>query len=84
MLIVSPFIIRSVTELVKKIKVVSLSSFQVSIVRTFVAAASFAAVVGTSVLSGTDIDQSSITTFSEAILLFIATTGVHYFRKYNQ
>lgn len=81
-LAVSPIIVTGLTNITKKIKAIDLSGeYKKSIVRFLVGLFSFLAVVASSLLTGEDVDVTSIQTASEVIVTFLAATGVYFFAK---
>lgn len=77
----SPFIIAMITSGVKRIEAIELSDARKHIIRFIVALFSFAAAVLTALLSGGEVDPMSIETFVNALVTFIAATGVYFLGK---
>lgn len=81
-LVASPFAITALTNLVKKIKAVEWSNpVRRTALRTIVAVLSLCVAVGTSIIDGTEVDTSIIAQTSEAIVLFVASTGLYFWQK---
>lgn len=82
-LLVSPVIIRYLTEGLKMLRNVQLSENRVFILRFFVALMSLGVSVGNSLLNGSDFDTTIIDQFAQAVLIFLSSTGLYYWQKYK-
>lgn len=82
-LVLSPFVVNLLTTLIKKIKPLSMlnEGFRTAIVRFVVALLSFGSAIGIAYLSGSSVDSTVLTVFSDALLTFIGSTGLFFFGK---
>ena len=81
LLALSPWIIKAITNLVKKAQTVKFSGGKVTIIRFVVAVLSFLTALGTSVLSGEELDGNVISTLAESLIVFLGATGAYFFEK---
>jgi len=83
LLLLSPFVVALLTSGVKKIGASNILSngSRKPILRFVVALFSFLSVVGSSVLSGGEVDPMDIQSFADALLVFLGSTGVYFFAK---
>lgn len=70
-----------VTQGVKKVQALQLSAKRKTYIRLLVALFSFGAVLGTTVLSGGEVDPSSIEALADAFVIFLGSQGVHLLSK---
>lgn len=81
-LIASPFLITFITNVVKKAKAKDWSNpVRVTTLRAIVAVLSFGAVVGSSLINGTEVETSAISQFSDTIVMFVASTGLYFWQN---
>lgn len=81
LLLASPWIIKGLTNFVKKIQSVQISNNKVFILRFVVAILSFSTVVATAWISGTDVSADMISSFAETVIVFLGATGAYFFEK---
>jgi hypothetical protein len=83
LLVLSPWIVKGITNLVKKIDLVRFlnSASKTYILRFVVAILAFVAAWGTSALNGTPLDGNVIQTLAEAVIVFLGSTGAYFFEK---
>ena len=79
----SPLVVALLTQGVKKIKMVKLSTsgFKRKILRVAVAFLSYGAIVGASMLTGGEVDPLATETFAMTLMTFFGSTGVYFFAK---
>lgn len=88
-MLVSPFLIKWVTNLVKKLQAIKFSGNKALILRGLVALFSFGSAIGTALITGTDITPETISSFvetlttvgSETLLVFLGAQGVYFLGK---
>lgn len=81
LLVASPWIIKGLTNVAKKVSLIRFADNKIFIVRIVVALLSFVVAIGHSVLSGEPVSQDVIGTFSESIIIFLGATGAYFFEK---
>lgn len=82
LLLLSPFVVAIITSGIKHFRPVSLTEGAKKYgIRFVVAILSFAAVVGSAIVSGGEVDPIAIETFSTALMVFLSSTGVYFFAK---
>lgn len=81
LLILSPFLIKGITNGVKKLQKVKLSSNKIFILRFVVAVLSFVTVAITSWVSGAPISNDIISAFAETVIVFLGSTGAYLLEK---
>jgi len=81
LVVLSPVVVWSVTQGVKKIQTIKFldDPVRTGVLRFSVAALSFLAAIGSSLLNGQNVDVVSIQTFSDTAVAFLGATGMHYF-----
>lgn len=77
-LLLVPILVSSLTQGVKSIQAVKLSSRKAVILRMFALTASLVGVIGISIAAGVEVPVTEIQTYVEALVVF-ATTQVPYF-----
>ena len=76
----APFIVVVITNWLKDIKPIRNEDRKI-ILRFVVALLSFMSVIITSAISGDGVDTMSIQTFVNALIVFLASSGVYFMRK---
>jgi len=82
----SPFAVALVTQLVKMLgdkftNFRDAGGLHTALFRFLAVALSFGSVVIAALLAGVEIDATAISTFSEALLVFLGSTGIYFITK---
>lgn len=80
-LLAAPIVVSYLTTFVKKLALVDSSAYRVLVVRALVAVFAYLAVLGTAWLNNTPVDPTSTETAVNAVLTFLASTGMFFFVK---
>ena len=81
--VVSPVLVTMITNAVKQAQTVKLSDYRKTALRTIVALFSLGGAVATAMLTGEPLAEEVVTVAVQAVLTYIAATGIYFWDKYR-
>ncbi|MCK5018422.1 MAG: hypothetical protein KAS32_15290 [Candidatus Peribacteraceae bacterium] len=81
LLTLSPFVVAVLSSILKPSKTSKIGGYRKTVLRFGVVLLSFVAVIGSAFLTESEVDITSIQTFSDALLTFLGSTGVYFLAK---
>jgi len=86
LLVLSPIVVAIIGQGVKKLvnfgtMISQTSVFHTALIRFLVALLSFGGVILSAILSNSQVDVTAISTFAEALLVFLGATGIFFLAK---
>lgn len=84
LLAVSPWIIKAITNFIKKFETIRVSENKTFILRFVVAALAFLTAWATAFMNGIAIDANIVQTLAESVVVFLGATGAYFFQKSSE
>ena len=81
--VASPALVTMIANAIKRAQAVKLSEYRKTALRTIVALFSLGGAVATAMLTGEPLAEEAVTVAVQAVLTYIAATGIYFWDKYR-